>query len=284
VPLIRVLSAFAALWLFAGSAQSAEVETERMTWVEIRDAVKAGKTTLIIPTGGTEQNGPHMVTGKHNFIVRETARRIAGELGDALVAPVLAYVPEGDIAKREGHMAYPGTISIPPDVYARVLEASATSFEQHGFKLIIFLGDSGPNQAPQQSVAAELSRRWAADGVRVVNAGTYYAANGGAEMLKSEGETEAAIGTHAAIRDTSELMAVFPEGVHLDRAVADKEGVTGDPTRATALRGVKLLDLKILAALDDIRAVRKAPIAKTETADPDASSGFLSRFWHWFFG
>lgn len=278
MPLIHCLCALCAAWFLTGTARAAEVETERMTWVEIRDAVKSGKTTLIIPTGGTEQNGPHMVTGKHNFIVHEAARRIAAELGDALVAPVLAYVPEGDIAKREGHMAYPGTISVPPDVYSRVLESAAASFAIHGFTLIVFLGDSGPNQAPQQALAAELSRRWATDGVRVINADTYYAANGGVEMLKSEGETDAAIGTHAAIRDTSELMAVFPEGVRNDRAIADKDGVAGDPARATALRGVKLLDLKILAALEDIKSARKAP------PPPAATEGVLARFWRWVFG
>jgi creatinine amidohydrolase len=280
VPLNRFVCALSALWLVTGSAIGGEVETGNMTWVEIRDAVAAGKTTILIPTGGTEQNGPHMVTGKHNFIVRETARRIAVELGDALVAPVMAYVPEGDIAKREGHMAFPGTISIPPDVYSRVLDASAMSFALHGFKMIVFLGDSGPNQAPQQAVAADLSRRLAADGVRVINATSYYAANGGSEMLKAEGESDAAIGTHAAIRDTSELMSVFPDGVHLDRAVADKDGVAGDPARATALRGVKLLDLKILAALDDIRAARKAPV----DAAPAPAESLYSRFLRWAFG
>jgi creatinine amidohydrolase len=284
VPLIRIAAALGVTWLFTVAGLAAEIETERMTWVDIRDAVAAGKTTIIIPTGGTEQNGPHMVTGKHNFVVRETARRIAAELGDALVAPVLAYVPEGDIAKREGHMAYPGTISVPPDVFMGVLEAAAQSFAAHGFRNIVLLGDSGPNQAPQQVVAADLSRRWAADGVRVMNAGTYYAANGGAEMLKSEGESDVTIGTHAAIRDTSELMAVFPEGVHLERAVVDKDGVAGDPARATALRGVKLLDLKILAALEEIKGARKAPISKSETAGPGANRSFLARLWHWFFG
>ena len=259
-------------------ARAVELETERMTWLEIRDAIVAGKTTIIIPTGGTEQNGPHMVTGKHNFVVREMARRIAAELGDALVAPVMAYVPEGDIAKREGHMAYPGSISVPPEVYAKVLESAAASFAIHGFKLIVFLGDSGPSQPPQQAVAADLSRRWAADGVRVINASSYYAANGGADMLKAEGETDATIGTHAAIRDTSELMAVFPEGVRLDRRIADKDGVVGDASRATALRGVKLLDLKILAALDDIKTGRQAPLA------PAASDTFFGRLWRWVLG
>src|SRR5216110_2478513 len=62
---------------------------EDLTWVEVRDAIAAGKTTVIIPTGGTEQNGPHMVLGKHNFLVKHKAGEIAKSLGNALVAPVM---------------------------------------------------------------------------------------------------------------------------------------------------------------------------------------------------
>jgi len=251
-----------------------------MTWVEIRDAVAAGKTTIIIPTGGTEQNGPHMVTGKHNFIVRETARRIALTLGNALAAPVLAYVPEGDIEKAEGHMAFPGTISVAPAIFAGVLEAAAHSFAIHGFKLIVFLGDSGPNQEPQRQVAADLSRRWAADGVRVINANNYYDRNGGLEWLIAEGESEAVIGTHAAVRDTSELLAIFPLGVRNERRVADKDGVSGDPRRATVERGEKLLTLKVAAAVKEIESAQKTPV--------DPSFGGATSLWQrllgWLFG
>lgn len=254
------------------------VETERMTWTEIRDAVAAGKTTVIIPTGGTEQNGPHMVTGKHNFIVAETARRIALRLGNALVAPVLAYVPEGDIASGEGHMAYPGSISVPPQVFARVLQAAAESFKAHGFKTIVFLGDSGPNQEPQRQLAAELSQAWAGEGVRVLNTDSYYAGNGQVEMLKSEGESDAAIGQHASIRDTSELMAVWPGGVRTGKFAADAEGVSGDPSHASAERGEKLLALKVDAGVRDIEAGRKAPLTAT------GGSGWLSWLWHKFGG
>lgn len=258
-------------------ARAQEVETERMTWLEIRDAVAAGKKTIIIPTGGTEQNGAHMVTGKHNMIVRETARRVALKLGDALVAPVMAYVPEGDVDKAEGHMAYPGSISIAPDVFARVLEGAAHSFAIHGFKLIVLLGDSGPNQEPQRQVASELSRRWAADGVRVINADDYYARNGGEEWLLAEGESQAVIGSHAAVRDTSELLAVFPEGVRNDRRAADKDGVRGDPRPATAERGAKLLDMKVDAAVKEIKAAEQTPVAPIP-------SGFWGRLKNWLFG
>lgn len=247
------------LILVATGAQAGEVEIERMTSPEVSAAVKAGMTTIIIPTGGTEQNGPHMVLGKHNYIVAETARRIAAKLGNALVAPVLSYVPEGDIAKREGHMAFAGTISVPPVVFSAVLEAAAESLRAHGFKTIVLLGDSGPNQEPQKQLAARLSAAWAGDGVRVLNAGTYYAANGGVEWLKSQGASEAAIGKHAAIRDTSELMAVFPAGVRADKMGADKDGVVGDPATSSAERGQKLLELKVEAALRDIEAGLKAP-------------------------
>lgn len=260
-------------------ARAAEVETALMTSLEIGEAVAAGKTTIIIPTGGTEQNGPHMITGKHNFIVAETARRIAAKLGDALVAPVMAYVPEGDIAKREGNMAYPGSISVPPEVYAQVLEATASSFAIHGFKTIVFLGDSGPNQAPQKAVASVLSAQWAKDGVRVLSAETYYAAPGANEYLKTEGETDATIGQHASIRDTSELMAVFPAGVKLEKAVADKDGVIGDPSRASAARGEKLLTFKVDAAVKEIQAARLAPLP---AAAPEP--GIFDRIWRAIFG
>lgn len=252
-----VLAWLASVLLVTGTVRADEIELERMTWPEVAAALRGGATSVIIPTGGTEQNGPHMVLGKHNFIVAETARRIARRLGNTLVAPVVAYVPEGDIAKREGHMAYPGTISVPPAVFAAVLENAAASFKAHGFKTIILLGDSGPNQEPQRQLAEKLSSAWAGEGVRVIHPAAYYTANGGADWLKSQGETDKTIGTHAAIRDTSELMAVFPQGVRMDKLAADKDGVTGDPTSASAERGDKLIELKVEAAVRDITAARE---------------------------
>src|SRR5437879_5905437 len=77
---------------------------EELTWMEIRDAMKTGKTTVIIPTGGVEQNGPYLVTGKHNYILRATTEAIARKLGNALVAPIVPFVPEGDIEPASLHM------------------------------------------------------------------------------------------------------------------------------------------------------------------------------------
>lgn len=268
------------LALAPAGAWAGEIETGRMTWPEIRDALASGKTTVIIPSGGTEQNGPHMVTGKHNVIVAETARRIAATLGDALVAPVIAYTPEGDVASREGHMAYPGTVSIPPPVFQGLLEAAGASFAANGFKTIVFLGDSGPNQAPQQRAAAALNRLWAGTDRRALSADHYYAENGQQAWLLAAGETEGSIGHHAGIGDTSELMAVAPDGVRLDKRAADRDGASGDATRATAERGEKLLALKVAAAVAEIRLAREAAPAP---AAGGAGEGLFARAWRWLF-
>ena len=208
---------------------------EEMTWVEVRAALREGKTTVLVPTGGVEQNGPHMVLGKHNYIVRHTAERIARALGDALVAPVVAYVPEGRIEPPDGHMTFPGTLSLPPEVFAALLEHTARSLKTHGFETIAFLGDSRGNQEPQATVAARLSAAWAGEGVAVLHLGDYYAGNGQVDWLLQQGESHETIGGHAGIRDTAELLAVYPEGVRPDRLApqggraSEATGVNGDP-------------------------------------------------------
>ena len=144
------------LCLLTPSALAAEVPDtvfiEELTWTEVRDAIKAGKTTIIFPTGGTEQNGPHMVLGKHNFIVKHAAEQIARRLGNALVAPVLAYVPEGGIDPASGHMQYPGTISLPDDVFSKVTDSAARSFRANVFKYRVLIGDSGGKPQGWRSV------------------------------------------------------------------------------------------------------------------------------------
>ena len=71
--------------------------TEELTWMEVRDAVAAGKTTIIIGTGGVEQNGPYVAGGKHNFVLQTVLPDIARAIGNALIAPIVKFVPEGDI-------------------------------------------------------------------------------------------------------------------------------------------------------------------------------------------
>jgi creatinine amidohydrolase len=233
---------------------------EDLTWPEIKARMEAGATTIIVPTGGTEQNGPHMVLGKHNVIIRYTADQIARQLGKTLVAPVLAYVPEGSWDPPEGHMRFPGSISLPNPVYEGVLESTARSFAAEGFKTVLFLGDSGPNQRPQDAVAKKLDAELKGRGIRVFQIGDYYAHNGQDEWLKSQGFTADEIGVHAALIDTAQLMAIDPAGVRTallatsaGNADGSKNGVIGDPAKATAAIGKRLLELKIATAVREIR-------------------------------
>lgn len=241
------------------------VEMADMTWVEVRAAIERGVTTAIVPSGGIEQNGPHMVLGKHDYIVRNAANRIARELGNALVAPVISYVPEGDYAPPTGNMLYPGTLGLPEPVFAGVLEGIARSLKMAGFKTIALIGDHGGNQAAQALVAAKLNREWAGQGMgqgmgqaKVLNVTAYYIDDAQVKFLRSKGETEATIGSHAGLIDTAELMSVHPEGIDLTKfkSYARKEapGHSGDPARATPDLGKALLDIRVNAAIKQIKA------------------------------
>ena len=216
-------------------AQAPEtVFLEELTWTEVRDALAAGTTTVIIPTGGTEQNGPHMVLGKHNYLVRYKAGEVARRVGNALVAPVMAYVPEGNVDPPTGHMRFPGTITTPPEVFEQVLEFAARSLKQHGFLDIALLGDSGGNQASQATVAERLNREWAGTAVRVHHLTDYYPGPGDA-WLVTQGEREEDVGSHAGMHDTASLMFLNPAMLRLDKLApgtrGDGSGVVGQKGR-----------------------------------------------------
>jgi creatinine amidohydrolase/Fe(II)-dependent formamide hydrolase-like protein len=199
------------------SALAQPVRLEEMTWVEVRDRVAAGATTVLVPIGGTEQNGPHMVLGKHNVRARVLAEDIARRLGNAVVAPVVSYVPD------EGHMKYPGTITIGDAAFESLLEGAARSFARHGFRDIVLLGDHGGYRRNLQRVAAKLDREWKASPVRVHVPAEYYR-----EM------------EHAGLADTSLAMAVDPSLVKSDtlaRTRPNEDGVRGDPRGATPQQG-----------------------------------------------
>ena len=256
----------AATLIFVPSIASAQgassVFLEELTWMEVRDAIQDGTTTVILPTAGTEQNGPHMVLGKHKYLVNEAAERIARRLGNALVAPVVTYVPEGDVEPPSGHMRYAGTITLPNEHFMALLKYAARSFKVHGFVDIVFIGDSGGNQAGMQDVAERLNRDWTTEATRVHFVGDYYSNNGFREWLIDQGESDETIGRHAGISDTSQLLAVAPEHIRRDKLAPaggfDGSGVSGDPARATAEYGRKGMELKVEAAVRQIRSLTSA--------------------------
>jgi len=234
---------------------------DELTWEENRDAMKAGKTVFIVPTGGTEKNGYHMVMGKHNFIVAHSANLMARRLKNALVAPIIQYVPEGDPDRQN-----PGAISLPSPAYDMLLDAAARSLKAHGATEILFIGDSGGNQQGMRDVAAKLNEEWKAGGPKVYALTDYY--EGGREhyrawMEAAFGYTDDIIGSHAGISDTSQMLHVRPTGVRKDQIKPwggpKDSGVSGDPMKATAEIGRMGIEFKINAALNQYKALKNPP-------------------------
>ena len=235
----------------ASTAPGKSVFLEQLTWSELRDAIGAGKTTVIVPVGGTEQSGPQIVLGKHNVRVHVLAGRIAASLGNALVAPVIAYVPEGSIDPPTGHMRFAGTISIPEAAFEATLEGAAPSFRRHGFRDIVLIGDHGGYQKSLAKVADRLDREWARQGspARVHAVEEYYRASERefAAALRKLGFSDAEIGVHAGAADTSLALAVDEQLVrsarlHDGSPLGAAEGVQGDPRRASTAAGKAGLD------------------------------------------
>jgi creatinine amidohydrolase/Fe(II)-dependent formamide hydrolase-like protein len=241
----------------AGAASSGSVYLEDLTWPELRTDLQAGKTTILVPIGGTEQNGPQMALGKHNVRAKVLAGRIAQALGNALVAPVIAYVPEGNVDKPEGHLKFPGTITVPSAAFETTLEYAAKSFKLAGFRNIIFLGDHGGYQRDDEAVAQRLDREWAPTPVRAYALTEYYRASETefGQVLKSKGYSEAEIGSHAGLLDTSLMMATDPALVRTDMLGETKpgDGTHGDPRHASAALGQLGVDLVVARTVATIR-------------------------------
>ena len=262
------------LLLFAAAAAaqtSKSVFLEELTWTEVHSEVQAGKTTVIIPIGGTEQSGPDIALGKHNARVKILAQRIAQGLGNALVAPVIAYVPEGGLTPPSSHMRFPGTISVPRGAFVATLESAARSFKIHGFRNIVFLGDHGGYQRELRQAAAHLNAAWASGGTRAMVPREYYDASsrGFAAILRARGFSDGEIGTHAGLADTSLLLAVAPQMVRLERLrdgpkPGPADGVYGgDPRRASAELGRLGVEQIVASTVAALRRDTAAPAVQT---------------------
>jgi creatinine amidohydrolase/Fe(II)-dependent formamide hydrolase-like protein len=257
--LIATTCLLASAWSALAQAPGT-VFLEELTWTELRDLVRSGQTTIILPIGGTEQSGPHMALGKHNVRVKALAGRIAQGLGTALVGPVMAYVPEGTFDPPTGHLRFPGTISVPDDVFQRVLESAVRSVRLHGFREVVLLGDHGGTQAGQRAVAARLNREWAGTPARVHAVEEYYRAStaGVHALLKARGYRDDELGHHAGLADTALMLAVEPRLVRTGRWAGgagrpDVDGVDGDPSRASAELGQPAIELIVSRTVDAIR-------------------------------
>jgi creatinine amidohydrolase len=232
---------------------------EELTWMEVRDAIHGGKKTVIVATGGIEQNGPYLTTGKHNFVLRATTQAIARKVGDALVAPVIAFVPEGNIEPAGGHMRYPGTISLQESTFQSLLTDIASSLKQHGFENIVLLGDSGGNQRGMKAVASTLAAKWGGKpGIHFIP--EFYDYDAAAKYAEAElGIKQTSEGIHDDYVITAIIMTVDPVQVRLKqreaKGKASINGVSISPAPRTIEHGRKLVEFR---AAQTVAAIRKA--------------------------
>jgi creatinine amidohydrolase len=244
---------------------------EEMTWMDVRDAMKAGKTTMIISTGGIEPNGPWLALGKHNYVLKANCDAIARKLGNALCAPIIPLVPEGSIEPKSSHMLTVGTISMSEDTFRAVLTDTVRSFKMHGFQNIILIGDSGGNQAGMKAVAEKLNAEWNGSPV-VAHIPEYYDYNAVGKFLDQIGVTkegQAGDGLHDDPGITMNMMVTDPSSVRWEQRVkAGKATINGvsiaDKAKALAT-GRKIVEMR---ATSTVAAIKKAIANKGKGTQP----------------
>lgn len=242
---------------------------EEMTWMDVRDSLKAGNTTAIIPTGGMEPNGPWLVTGKHNYVLRTNCDAIARKLGNALCAPIVEFVPEGRIDPPSGHMRSPGTISLRQETFEALLTDIAHSLKMHGFKNIIMIGDSGGNQAGQKAVADKLTAQFAGSAFVATIPGYYTAPPGTPNVLRTLGVVKDGMpddGLHDSPGITLNMLLTDPNSVRWEARVKAKKAT---------INGVDISNLnrsrEWARAIVDARATRTVALIKQAIAEKKSS-------------
>jgi len=253
----------------AAGARAPNVEFDMMTWPEVKSAIDAGKTTALVYNGGTEQRGPQNVNGGHTLMAREISRRVAVELGNAIVAPVLPYSPNNASAE------LPGTIGLTNELYAAINEQVVEQLIITGFKNIVLMGDHGGGQQQLREVAQKLDAKHRAEGIRVVYCNDVYQ-KAGDDFDRWMEENGYPASSHAGIPDTSEMMylggdrgwvrlelvkdalgdPVLPRGQRPDPNTPRlNNGIRGDARRSSVELGKMLIDMKVDYAVRQIQAL-----------------------------
>lgn len=269
----RLLGAFLASAIALCAAEL--IDFEKMTWQELKRAIhEQGKTTVLLYNGGTEQRGPQNASGGHTLIAHGTALRIAGKLGNAIVAPVLPF------SVNNANPELPGTIGLTGPLFAAVNEQVAEQLIKNGFKSVVLLGDHGGGQKELAEVARKLDEKYASQGIRVVYSDEVYQ-KANTDFDKWLTENGYPTSSHAGIEDTSEMLYLGGDDGWVRKelvptALGDvrkpgeprdpnakrvNNGISGDARRSTAELGKRFIDLKVDYAVKQIQQLLAAPAA-----------------------
>ncbi len=219
---------------------------EELTMMEVRDALAEGKTTALILTGGIEENGPYLTTGKHNHVLRVMGESIARRLGDALIAPIVALEPGNPANSRS-----PGTVVLSRGTYEAMLTDMATSLRSQGFQNIILIGDSGGNQRSMATVADALSTAWGGDSGGIYHIPEYYNYDDVVDYQRDVlgvDEDPRLEGLHDDYYITSIIMNDDPQHVRLEQRIeagkASINGISIVPIEQTIEHGRRLIEFR----------------------------------------
>lgn len=188
-----------------------ELFIERMSWPEVEAAISAGKRRVIICAASSEQHGPHLPEATDALLGEEYARRLALRLGDTLVAPVIRP------GCSEHHMTFAGSLTISPELLMGIIDSYIESLARHGFESFVVMSSHGGNYP----VLAEWAKRKARPNCVVISDIAVFEA--GFDAIRRFGRTDTS-GPHAEVMETSMMLALHPELVHMERAEPGFEG------------------------------------------------------------
>jgi creatinine amidohydrolase len=195
------------IFLFAGTGSSEEgpkpLVLQEMTWTDVQEYLKTSDM-VIIPIGSTEQHGPHLPLGTDSYIATDMAKMISSRTG-VVVAPVLL------TGYSVYHSGFSGSLSLKPETMEQVLFETAEMLIKHGFRRIMFLNGHGGNTIVQSKVIHRINHNTEAIALAL---GDY--ARGDEEPPQDWFDQ------HAGIGETSIMLFLEPELVHMDRAEKPK--------------------------------------------------------------
>lgn len=245
------------------------VRLEEMAWPEIESALEDGTRTAVVAVGSIEQHGRHLPLNMDTLDGDALSRRIAVELGDALAAPTIRPGCSGH------HMAFPGTITVPPETLMDVIRSYCRSLDEHGFEHIVLVPTHGGNFGPVTTVAPDVARELDAAVIPLADLDEHM-------RLLNEGLDEAGIDyeqdvVHAGAAETAMVLAIDedlvreahlepgPEGdISSARLLSEgfdsitESGALGDPTKASAEAGEVIIQKVVEAYVEHVRAERDA--------------------------
>ncbi len=184
---------------------------ELMTWKELADAVKTTKT-VVVPIGAIEMQGPHLPLAADSMAAEHVAA-LAAEKAGAVLAPLIT------VGTSEWHKNFPGMIGLSKESLMDYLRQYCRCLVRNGFTHIFFVSPHTFNDEPIGTVGLELRD----EGIMVGSVNLWHVSN--EVMAARKIDIKEGKFTHAGEIMTSVIMAIAPETVKMDEAVAESPAV-----------------------------------------------------------